>query len=797
MDGLHKSRKKLFLRPAQPTDKKQKIPTMKPKVHELLKKNCKSAGNKVLYAFLLLQAGFCWAQKDYTFVYQADSIIRTGVRLHDEAKYEEALRQYNKISHTDPNYLWAQYEKAMTLSAAEKKDELRTLLSGLYDKGLFKEYPGIYMLYGSFLSDAKEYDAAEKIFNEGLTYQPNNSAYLYNMAILYLRKEENQKALDLLKKVLTLNPNYTSAHYFIGLLAYDNGKIVEGTMAMMSYLAIAPSGRYAKEAILKLNANYAQNFLDKSKLVFNGSGGDNFEEMEVILRNGLPLKKAFKVKSEIDDVAIRQAQAVADYALEHKMGNGFFETTYMPWIADMMRKNLFEGYSYYMLLGLEEQLGKKLTTHKKKITAFYDNYISKDFWDVYGTRRMDHFGTTQNVLVSIMEGRPYLIGAGPSDKKEGKFKRLNDVGNVSAELTFKNDQAEGVQKYFDAKGNIWQEIPYVAGKREGTEKTYFENGSLRTTYEYKNGMQNGAGVSYYPNGGKQCVSNYKDDKRDGQQACYYPDGKKKSELNYTDGKANGTYTFYNETGDMTIKYTYKDDELNGDFLEYYDGRTLKTEAKYDMGNPVGSIRRYYPNKVMSEESVYVNGKITREMSYFPNGKLSTDITYDGNQQLESYVYYDWQGRKYYEEKYKSGELKSGMQYTEAKPAGTPLSLAKKPYVITDYEGRPIVKGSFDKGKKSGMWEYYYPSGAVKSKEIYANGTESGFRQDFNRNGTLKMACNQTEGKMNGQYESYNDGVLSQTQCYAEGSQNGPYQAFYSNGSISHEGFIEDGDVSYA
>ena len=94
-------------------------------------------------------------------------------------------------------------------------------------------------------------------------------------------------------------------------------------------------------------------------MVFSTSG-DNFEELETILRNQLPLRKAYKLKTEIDDVIMRQMQAVMEYSLEHKMDNGFFETTYLPWIKDVVAKKQFEGFSYYMLLGLEEKLGKEI-----------------------------------------------------------------------------------------------------------------------------------------------------------------------------------------------------------------------------------------------------------------------------------------------------------------------------------------------------------------------------------------------------------------------------------------------------
>ncbi len=75
--------------------------------------------------------------------------------------------------------------------------------------------------------------------------------------------------------------------------------------------------------------NMAKIISKKTKNVFSKSG-DNFEDIEVILRNQLPLKSAYKVKSEIDDVIIRQIQAVAEYAMEHKMGTVFLKPPTFP-----------------------------------------------------------------------------------------------------------------------------------------------------------------------------------------------------------------------------------------------------------------------------------------------------------------------------------------------------------------------------------------------------------------------------------------------------------------------------------
>jgi antitoxin component YwqK of YwqJK toxin-antitoxin module len=741
-------------------------------------------------------AAFCLsanAQKDYSRTYDSDSIINTGVGLHDQEKYDDAVNQYERVVANDPQFLRAQYEKAISLSASEKTDALRAHFEKLYGEKRMAEYPGLYTLYGSFLSDQKEYDRSAKIFREGEQYQPNSSNFLFNMAVLYIRKEEYQTAVDLLKRVIMLNPSHASAHYMLGLMAYENGKIVEGTLCMVSYLALAPDGRYAKDAILKLNSKYSQNFVGPSKVTFSEKG-DDFKEMETVLRSQLPLKSAYKVKSDIDDVCIRQAQAVMEYAAGHKMGEGFFETIYIPWVADMYKRGQFENFSYFMLISLEENLGKKLTSHKKEITAYIEQYVAQHFWNEFGKRRQEHFGKVQDVIITVENGVPNMVGPRTNGKNDGMFKLLNRDGKVIGELQYKAGVGEGLQKYYDEKGILLKESSYANDELNGEMREYYENGNLKSIQNYKNGKLHGDLSSFFYNGGKMCELHFSEDQREGVQVCYYQNGTKKNEWPIKNGKTDGTYLSYNKAGDLTAKYQYVDDQLDGDYLEYYDGKTLKTEGKYSKGIVVGSIKTYYPNKTLQEETFYENGKIKRSVSYATNGKMENEALYDAKGELESYAYYDWNEKKYFVEKYKNGEVKTATQYTRDKPDGYEVS--KKPYVICDYYGETTAKGDMGKTGKEREWQYFYSSNVLRSKELFDKGEREGQRYDYARDGKLTSALFYSKGKVNGIAERYNGGAMTQSVYYLDGEQNGPFQTYYPDGKVSGEGFYVEGEMQY-
>lgn len=750
---------------------------------------------KLLFVLFMGYFSSSHSQTDYSFVYNNDQILKKGISFHEEKKYADAIKEYDKISKVDPKYLDAQYEKAMSLAALEKKDELKAFFEDLHAKNLMPEFPTLYTLYGSFLSDQKEYDQSEKIFKEGEKYLPNSSNFLFNFAILHVRKEESQKAVDLLKRILSNDPNHGSSHYLLGAIALDNGKIVEATLAMMSYLAIAPNGRHAEKAIQNLNAKYGENYLEKNKNVFSKSG-DNFEDIEVILRNQLPLKSAYKVKSEIDDVIIRQIQAVAEYALEHKMGDGFFETTYIPWIKDMMEKQRFEAYTYYILQSMEEKIGKKLTSKRKLMIDFNDNYLLGDFWNSFGKRKMDLFGTQQEVIVTIRNSVPYLIGQQIDGKSEGKFKYLNENGNLAGELNFKNNELDGYQKYFDEKGALIEEKSFKNGKLHGTRTAYYSNGQISVVENYSDGILHGLGTSYYVNGGKQCEVNFVKGERDGKMLCLYPNGSTKSETNYTNGKLNGPYLSYNQVGDILETYTYVNDQIDGKYLEFYDGKLVRSEAEYANGAIKDSFKMYYSNGKLEKENNYEAGKIKNSITYFANGKKATESIFNANEELETYGYFDSNGNKYFEEKYKSGELKSAVQFGKNIAKPVEISLSSNPFVMKDFDGNPLAAGNFEKGRKTGEWVHHFSSGTKRLQEFYSNKAQNGLSHDYNKNGLTNSIKNFTNDTINGLYEVYQNGRLDRNYSYEKGRQNGPYKTFYADGSLKSEGYLVNGGTNF-
>jgi uncharacterized protein len=748
---------------------------------------------RIVLSLLLLVSTTISAQVDYTIVYDASAAIGSGTKFHDEKKYNEALKEYAKVDELDPEYPKAQYEKAMTFSAAGKNDSLYAHFDKLTKDGIMKKMPTLYTLYGSFLSDEKKYDESEKVFLEGSKLIPNSTNHLYNLAILYYRQEQFQKCIDVLKKIVTLNPNASSAHYLLGIIAMDNGKIVEGSLALMSYLAIAPSGKYAKNAVLKLNAKFGENFLEEKNLVFS-KNGDNFEELETILRNQLPLRNGYKIESKIDDIVTRQMQAVIEYCQSHKIENGFFETTYMPWIKDIADKKYIEEFSYYMLVGLEEELGKTLTAQKKKIIQFSEEYIAKGFWQSFATRKLDHFGTEKEVTVYIQNGTPYLIGTVVNDKKQGRFKLLNKYENLSGELMFEDGEANGLQKYYNEEGKLAEEKSFSKGKLEGKRTTYYPSGEVDVEENYHEGNLHGKTTTHYVTGGINCEYGFANGELDGPAICYHFDGSKKSESTYVKGKREGKFTAWNKMGDVTLSESYVGGELSGKYQKFFDGKTIEEEAEYDGGKVVGSFKTYYSNKKLRKEYIYKDKKIVSSAEYHPTGIKSEESTYNDKGAIQSTSYFDASGEQYYDEVFNSKEIKYIRQYAKNNPKPTEINLSKKAFEIRDLDNKVLISGAFDKGLRHGKWKYIFASGQLKIESDYNKGEQEGLNKTYTKYGTLASVSHYRRDTLQGRNDVFDTRSLRKTYSYRNGELNGPYKTFYSDGKLESKGFYVDGDL---
>lgn len=735
------------------------------------------------------------AQRTYPETYDGDSIFALGQQSFENNEYEKAVSHFSAIFPSDPLFESARYERLLSLAFMDKVDVIMKEMDSLYVAGDIESNVDMLLLYGSYLSNDSNYVKALELFTKVEKLVPNSSVMLYNMGLLHYRKKSLQKSIDYLKLSITHNPNHISSHYLLGLICLEDGKVAEGTLALLSCLLNQPKSAIARDIIAKLNVKMSF-YYDDTPTIITSDVGDDFTELTTILQNQLALNPKYKLKASIDDIFSRQVQAVVEYAESHTMGDGFFENMYIPWMKQIAIRKQTEALIYFYLQEYREALGKKLTSKDKMVAALNENYLQNDLWSYFGKRKLMHFGKKEEVMIFLNDGWPSMIGKVVNNEYEGLFLKTNKHGQKLGEFNYKKNQLQGLQKFYNIEGQLTSEAMYKDDLLNGVMKSYYPNGMPKEEEIYLNDELDGPNTSYHINGGVNCQGNYVKGQIDGKFTCYHPDGSIRIETTFKMGKLDGSHKSYNEVGDIVSDFNYIDDNLHGTCTEYYDGKAIKSVATYKNGDNVGSLIYYNTNGTITNETKFVATKMTEYLTYNINGKLSDHRLYDDKSNLKSISYFDGNGDKYYEETYANGNVKNAYQYTKGQAKPIEVKFKDDNYFFKSYHGIVTTEGQYSKGKMNGLWKYYYSNGKLYLEQNYANDILKGTTKEYDYSGQLVRKNRNENSENHGIKEVFSNGKLIQISYFLHDNHTGPYIRFYPDGSKNYEGYVINNSQYY-
>ncbi|WP_177760732.1 tetratricopeptide repeat protein [Flavobacterium sp. I3-2] len=739
--------------------------------------------HKNLIFSTLLFSIFSHAQNEMSF-YNTDIFFSEGVEFTKNSKFDESTIAYNKIHKLDPKYSQAQYEMILSLLYADKKEEALQVCEKNYNDKLHEVFPPLLLVHGIILSDQGKYDEALKIFNEADQYFPNSAGLNYNKAIVYVRKDEKQKAVDLLKTNIKIDPSHSSSLYNLGLLALDDGQLVEGNLLLMTYLLFEPENAKAKQALISLNEDYSKTYTAKPKLKIKEKG-DDFSLLEEVLRNKYPYNSKFNLLIEFDDLAPRNMQAITEYFKDHEIKDGYFENQFGQLFKYIAENNLTKEYLYHSLSLFNSAFQKEYKKNEKKINEFYTNHLSNVLWyEMYNKAYLN--GNEYKVFVDEKSKSFYQFKDGESD---GDYFYTSNLGYLETKGSVKQDLLVGKKTTFFENGNVQLEENFKNGKKDGEAVTYYPNKKLMFKGSYKDDKLNGKYTVYLPTEKISCDGIYLNDEFEGENICYFPDGKKKIIANYKKGKFDGPFKKFNETGEIIEQANYLDGEIEGEYNTYFSKDKLKSVNTVKNKKPISYVS-YFSNGNKESEFFYNDGKLKEIKEYNTNGTLSFLKSFNDKEELNNLKYYNKEGKLFYEDIYTGGKAKQSVQYFAD---GTSQKLKNNGLIkFNDLEGTTISEGNIKNGLLEGEWIYYYPNKVLRSKNNYTNGEENGLRTAYLDNGSLDYIAQVSNGKMNGLYKDYINDKISYTAYYKDDLFHGPLTSYYLNGNIKGETFYVDG-----
>lgn len=491
----------------------------------------------------------------------SSQLLKEGVRLHDEKKYDEALEKYREISPYDTNYALTLYEiglseftnKNYTKAVSALKEGIRK-----FDKLKLDNTLLLAKSYSEINKDSAHYyyRTCKKTFPN--SYRPYNDE-----AVLY-RKEENWESQLLqldsakLKNIYAIAPhvNYSSLAYSagqpsLGLLALHFASIINNNTIIQSQ---------TYQLLVKMaDDNFETEFTAPEGFIKNC---ESMAEINELVKAKVALTPKYKIKTKIDERYIRQMQLILERldkipTIEENPNAHF----YLNFYKQVWEKGYFEAAILSGLSALRSAANVESAYRKKQVVI---TEFEKWTFD-YLTKLRD---SSLSELLSISNDTRFIF------HNNGE---LSSFGKVNTDkMKF------GEWSFFDESGNF-------------TTKGSFNDASEQT----------GDWKSYYPNGKLAREENFIPAKKVREYTTYYENGSPSFKGKKLDGRADGEITEFHRSGAIKRKYTLEKGEVIGVFRGYTFSGALAFELFYD---GTGVYKTYFENGKLKLEGTRINNK---------------------------------------------------------------------------------------------------------------------------------------------------------------------------------------------
>jgi len=759
--------------------------------------------NKQLFYFIILFF-FLYSQKLIAQNSGTDStnshlLIEKGIGLHDEGKYDEAIRIYNSISKCDPNYWWACYESALSYYDLDKPEAALSLCRESED--LNPENAATTALTGSILDDLGKTTEAIEYLTNALTKWPYNQGLLYNLAICYTKSGQLENAEAILIRSIRINPYHKANHLLLGKINFYMGRIAQSYLAYNMAILLNPRVSYINE-FEKAITGKIDTLSHPYKYPYPvGTDHKKWDELKWLIQSQLSFKEGFEYDYKVSFLTIRQSLMLFRKMSFETSDTSLYNQFYVRFYSELMNKDYFETYLNYSFKNTDNKIvAGWLNDNQQKIDGFIkwaqttiNSYRNFGFSTLNENKNevVYHYNDKGN-LTSIGK-----LKTGPPELRYGDWLIINEDGNIDENGPYVDNKLEGNWLIYWPNGQVKQRLIFRDDKLNGNILTYHPNGVIAGKFPFINGKKEGLHEGFLSSGKLISSANYHDSKLDGKRLVLYVNNGYKHESFFVAGKTEGKVTETWLNGAIKSEITAKDSLFEGPARTWYANSTLETEGFYKAGVSSGKFVNYFSNGFKSSEGEYndneeLTGKLT---NYYRSGKVQSEESfYTAGQITGTAVTYFHSGAIRYKRTYKDDKTIK-LECFDAN--------GKSLYTANESKGRIKFKTYYPDGvletdgelldnKRDGKWIIYNPQGTIVQDLMYNDGQQTGKQRKYYDNGILKELYNCDSNSIVGPYvEYYATGQLKTKGFYDKNGRTGEWTSYYSNDSIQSKLFYSE------
>jgi tetratricopeptide (TPR) repeat protein len=319
-----------------------------------------------------------------------NGMIREGVGLHDEGKYDEAIRIYDSVIAIAPHRYIAYYEKGYSLMKSGKYEDCIDL-----SKFILKKFPdsslnaALYVTYGTCYDMLKMPEQSIKIYDEGIKKYPREGLLYFNKAIPLYNTGKPEEALEAAEKSIKNNPYHASSHNLMSQLVQKNK--VYSLLASLCFLAIEPTGARAKANIEAVERIIGANVEKKDDKNINitlmmpdekeKKQENDFHTVEMLMSLSAAMNHSDENKNETRiDRMKRNLESIFAMLSETKKEKGFGWEYYAPFFSDLKKKEYLDVYCHIIYASVGDGVNNKwLDDNTSKVKEFIQWF--RGYWD--------------------------------------------------------------------------------------------------------------------------------------------------------------------------------------------------------------------------------------------------------------------------------------------------------------------------------------------------------------------------------------------------------------------------------
>jgi len=225
---------------------------------------------------------------------------------------------------------------------------------------------------------------------DALKANPQSKSAAYNLGSAYWRSGDRDKAAEMFKKVLDLDPTYDDAIKALGIIAAEQGRTDDATRYFHEYLTFNP-GDVAVRLSIATEAAQAGGYDAALKIVEDGmdqTEGDDLVALKAFA-GAVSMNAALKAMN-----ASENPSEVGDARPVVEKGLGYLEDVYAAKGAEMDVTSLRNMFTAYRLLDQDAkavELGRMAVEHHPDDASIWSNYADA----------LNHAGSTAEALAAL------------------------------------------------------------------------------------------------------------------------------------------------------------------------------------------------------------------------------------------------------------------------------------------------------------------------------------------------------------------------------------------------------------